>query len=335
MSTIVFRVDAGEKVGLGHYFRSVTLAKELRRRKLEIVFIHEESIFWNNNDAFEFEHHNIPFERKEEWIYSFISNSGAEMLYVDGIINFSRHFIDDVKKLSSVVFYQNLSNSRHMADIYILPSIHQENEFFNEFDASTTIFQGLQYAIFNDVIYALEPKSEPEGDLYNIGVIAGGSDPNNVLLKVYELLPDNLLDKYCFTFYYGQNYMHIKSIPTKDMRKGCCFEPYSITDILKNNLLVSAFGVSSYEFMSLGVPIIGIGHQASNAHALKIISEKLNVIYDLGNLNDLTSSKLQESIGYFANNPLELQNQADRAKACIDLEGYIRVANIIQQKLNG
>ena len=44
----LFRVDAGGKVGLGHFYRSVTLAHEITKRGHNVIFQHEKSIFWNS-----------------------------------------------------------------------------------------------------------------------------------------------------------------------------------------------------------------------------------------------------------------------------------------------
>lgn len=64
MSKFLFRVDAGGKVGLGHFYRSWHLARELKKRGHTVEFIHRASHFWKNLVGFDFIHSNLDTEKE-------------------------------------------------------------------------------------------------------------------------------------------------------------------------------------------------------------------------------------------------------------------------------
>ena len=253
------------------------------------------------------------------------------ILYVDGILEFDEENIKKLKGKTKLVFYQNISQSRHLADVFILPSIHQEKPFFGKFNTSNTkVFQGLEYFTFNSKISKLTIKKiGPSNILKSIGIICGGSDPRNVMLSVYKLIDYNLWNTVSFNFYYGDNYMHQNSIPKK-YAENARFLSYNVKNINKNDLLIAAFGVSTYEFMALGMPIISVGHQEVNANASKILEEKTKSIYHLGLIDFLTKEILNQTIRKFALDFTISQKLSEKSKQILDLKGIGRIVRIIE-----
>lgn len=329
---ILFRVDAGEKVGLGHFFRSYNLAQALAENAYSITFVHAKSIFWNSIKNFQFRHialddHNI----NNETINICLDNQ-YDLLYVDGILNFEAESFKKLKNKVKVIFYQNLSESRHFADIYILPSIHQEASYFLKFDKlKTKIYQGLEYFTFSAKMNELVPKQiNLNNDLSEIGVICGGSDPRNVTRKLYDLLDFLKWDTITFNFYLGENYMHSNSIPQPNY-KNVNFLPYDMNVIYNSDLLIAAFGVSTYEFMALGMPIISIGHQESNTYASKVLNERTKAICHLGLIDLLEADTLNETIGKFVSDITIRKSLCKKSKAILDFKGIDRIVEIIER----
>lgn len=156
---ILFRVDAGGEVGLGHYYRSIALANKLAEKGHKIYFVHMASRFWSNEKS-----NNIPFQTFEVNSLkhcnelSVIKEYSIDILYVDGIIEYNKQYMNQIKSYVKIVFYQNLSNSRSFSDIFILPSIHQKKEFFLDFGKRTQVYQGLKYFTFHDKVTSLKKK---------------------------------------------------------------------------------------------------------------------------------------------------------------------------------
>ncbi|MCL5127254.1 hypothetical protein [Algibacter sp. L4_22] len=328
---ILFRVDAGGKVGLGHFYRSYNLALALKDKAYLVTFVHEKSNFWDAISDFEFKHIELDSSNANNNMFDICLKENYTILYIDGIIEFDSASIKKLKDKTKVVFYQNISKSRHLADVFILPSIHQEKPFFKKFSTkSTKIFQGLEYFTFNSKISKLTTKQiSSNNSLKNIGIICGGSDPKNVMLSIFELIDYKEWDTLTFNFYYGDNYMHQESIP-KRYANNVSFLPYNVNSINKNDVLIAAFGVSTYEFMALGMPIISIGHQEANANASKILAEKTNSIYHLGLIDLLTKEVLNQTIRKFASNLTISQKLSEKSKQILDLKGIERIVKIIE-----
>lgn len=328
---ILFRVDAGNQVGLGHFYRSLNLALTLKERGHDVMFVHLPSDFWNNVKGFPFKHHELSQVSAEHEMVKILQLGRIDIFYVDGIIPFTLQFINEVKRTSKVVFYQNLSESKHLADVFILPSIHQDNDFFLPFDDSRTkIYKGLQYFTFNNEIEKYTPKILTlKSSFKTVAVVSGGSDPKNVLFTLYNMLDEELLLNVSFTFFYGNDYLFKNEIPTK-LKTNTSFQQYDIGLILSHNVLIAAFGVSAYEFMCLGMPVIGVGHQKSNADALKILSQKTDAIYDMGQIDFIQKETFNNTISLLLQNKSDLKRICQKAKRILDFKGIYRVAEIIE-----
>jgi spore coat polysaccharide biosynthesis predicted glycosyltransferase SpsG len=251
---------------------------------------------------------------------------------VDGIIEFNKEEIDKIKnQRTTVIFYQNLSNSRNLADIYILPSLHQERSFFKSFDLShTALYQGLEYFLYNDEISCLIPKKICESKpVKSIGIICGGSDPKNVMLTLYELIDTSQWHNVVFNFYFGEAYLFKQSIPL-NFPDNVNFLPYNLGDINENDFLIAAFGVSTYEFMTLGMPIVSLGHQIANTKASQWISEKTNAIFHLGLVDNINTDSINKAIEKMIVDVDYRIGLSKISRQVVDLNGFDRIIKIIE-----
>ena len=145
----LFRVDAGGEIGLGHFYRSAALANEIKKRGHKVIFHHKKSIFWDNiKENFEFK--SIEFNKKST--LDIILKEKIDILFVDGIIDFDKNEINEIKKYTKLIFFQNLAKSRKYADIFILPSLNYNYNFLKIFPVNTKIYKGLEYIILNSIM---------------------------------------------------------------------------------------------------------------------------------------------------------------------------------------
>jgi spore coat polysaccharide biosynthesis predicted glycosyltransferase SpsG len=328
---ILFRVDAGGKVGLGHFYRSYNLALALKKNNYIVTFVHLKSTFWDSVKDFEFRKIELDDNNPNKHMFDICLKEKFKVLYVDGILEFNEANINKLEGKTKIVFYQNISESRHLADVFILPSIHYDKSFFKKFNIlKTQIFQGLEYFTFNTKISNLPTKQVSlKSNVKEIGIICGGSDPRNAMMRVFELIDFTKWGSLDFNFYYGVNYMHTSSIP-KVRPDNVKFIPYNINNINKSDLLIAAFGVSTYEFMVLGMPIISVGHQEANANASKILAKKTKSIYHLGLIDSITEEILNKTIGKLVKGLKINKKLSDKSKKLLDLKGIDRIVKIIE-----
>jgi|SRR5690554_4307487 len=328
----LFRVDAGGKAGLGHFYRSLHLAHELKDRGHIIEFLHRPSDFWNQLKPFDFRHMSFKSDDENKETLDCLLRGNFDTLYVDGILDFEEGSFYKIKKLVKVVFYQNLSSARYLADIFILPSIHQDAEFFDAFNADTKIFRGLEYFMFNKNIMSVGAKGfDSPKKVCQVAIISGGSDPENVLLRLYQMIDHKRFDPIGFTYFLGTDYMHADSIPLK-YTANVRFASYDVKEILRHDLLLSAFGVSTYEFMYLGMPVLSFGHQQSNSLASQILAGKTGAVFHLGYIKEMDAALLNDQLSTFIDRGELRQNLLEKSKALLDLKGVQRVANILENE---
>lgn len=324
---ILFRVDAGGIVGLGHYYRSINLAKKLMARGHEVFFVHKESSFWSDIEC-HFIHFDIDTEEDQ---IKLIEQLAIDLFYVDGILNFTEAFIHKVNDDYDcrIIFYQNISSARFLCDTFILPSIHQQSGFFENFRKSTKIYQGLEYFTFNEKVESISPKSGISENIYNVAIVSGGSDPKNMLVKLYQMFKEWYQGEINFNYFYGNNYLFKSSLPSNAENHN--FHPFDLNEIMKNDMAITSFGVSAYEFMALKMPVIGIGHQTSNAEACNYLARK-GLLFSLGNIDNLSREFFLKEFDKIVNNVKLRRQVIKKSSLKIDLQGINRVIKIIENE---
>ena len=323
----LFRVDAGGEIGLGHFYRSVNLAKHLTKNGHNIIFIHLPSDFWNklNKKEFKFAHYQLESDIDQlDLVKEFL----IEVFYVDGIIEFDKELLDDLREYSKVVFYQNTSKSRHLCDLFILPSIHQREDFFKNFPDETAVYQGLEYFTFSETIEKFEKKPKP--DIVScISIMAGGSDPNDTLRVVYDLINFDAFDTIRFNFHYGKEYLFLDQVP-KETPKRVTWLPFNLEEIYHSDMIISAFGVSTYEFLALSMPIISYGHQESNAKASNYLAKNTGALSSIGLFNEIDYNLINFRLEMLIKNKAEREKMIENAAKIIDLHGIERVMYLLE-----
>jgi len=61
------------------------------------------------------------------------------------------------------------------------------------------------------------------------------------------------------------------------------------------------------------------------------LAEKTQSLVSIGNIDDITATKLEETLGSFLEKPLILKELVVKAKAIIDLKGVERVIEILER----
>lgn len=327
----LFRVDAGGSIGLGHFYRSLNLAQQLAQRGHSIIFCFKDSDFWDAqlSAGFDFTAIKLEMEESEVAMKQIILQQQIDIFYVDGLIEFGKDFIQAIKAQCILVFYQNISKSAYFADIFILPSLHNREGFFEGFKPETEIYQGLEYFTFHPQISKLQ-KHECASTVKSIAITAGGSDPKDTLRKLHAQIDYERFSDIQITYFYGRDYLYIKDIP-QDLAGHFRFEMFDHQKIVNNDLLLSAFGVSTYEFLALGMPVIAFGHQESNAFAADVLAQKTNALISLGNIDEMNPDLLNDALFTYAFNLNKRKELVAHAAQILDFKGVSRIIDILEK----
>jgi spore coat polysaccharide biosynthesis predicted glycosyltransferase SpsG len=311
------------------------LIEVLVRRDWVVTVAHQPGSVWENSEAESFAELVLadPQTENAECV-AYVRQHQVDVFYVDAIMDFRAEFIAQIQAFCPVVFYQNLSASRYLADVYILPSLPKEDAFYQGFQAKTKIFQGLKYFIGHTRLNSL-PAYQLSGteEAERVALIAGGSDPKDTLWRLYQMIAGaDILSEVKFSFFYGKAYARpVSTLPVAN--EHIEFVPYEHGAILNCDLLVSAFGVSTYEFLALGMPVLTYGHQASNAQMADQLAEATGATYSFGKLEELVPGKFLLEIERFSQNRALRVQLSQHARQLLDLRGAERVADIIDDTL--
>jgi len=328
---IFMRVDAGGIVGLGHFYRSLRLAQELQRRGHRVVMSHTKSSFWDKTkNSFDVPTIELPDGHEESATITAMHEMNADVLYVDGLIECSEAFISQIKKNSTVIFYQNVTKAKVYADVFIYPSLHPQDEFFDAFPGSTEVFKGLEYLLLGENVVQLGGKKvENHTGRWKIAIATGGSDPRNVLLRLHSIMDHTSNASVDFCYFYGVDFLNKASIPASVL-PNVSFDEFSLSKIRECDVVIATFGMLVYECMYLGMPVLSVGHQIANAHVSKKIASTTQGIIDLGLVDDLTAQKLNSVVMEVIATPALMSILSRRAASVIDNNGINRVVSIIE-----
>ncbi|HOE03768.1 MAG TPA: hypothetical protein PLZ52_01005 [Bacteroidales bacterium] len=338
--TLLFRIDANREFGFGHLVRSISLVNELRSRSmpmlLRIVFAgnySESAMEMMQRDNIEFVNYNIDNE------YAFIASQIAllqpSLLYIDKIYPYGKEFIEQIQKQLPVVMMHNLCEASPYCTCFILPSAHTPHEKLSEFGltrAKPNWFIGAEYIVLNRQVVNAVPTAK-KGDMLQLVVTTGGSDPEKVLLRLLQMLRHLPIDKLQIQALYGPSIGFLDELQNLQLPHNICIMPFAVEYLQQADMAICTFGISTYELMYLGIPVISVAHAQSNALGSKTLAENHRSIIDLGIIDKLEAAELHAAIGKLTSQPELRASMSALGRQLVDAKGVCRVGNIILKTL--
>lgn len=296
---VFFRVDGGESVGLGHLIRSISIQKELNRRnsKIDIQFIcrYSEVVIEKlsfNNISYTLIPENII---EADFITSLCKSEKPDLMFIDLNFSYSREELVNLNNFTQVFLFNNLSDGIFEAKMAVIPSGHRDTLQLQNYAHLDYFFSGLDYVVLNKEATSL-------GELgcnvpRSIGITTGGSDPEKVLIKLIKMLmSENILENFKVNAFFGENFQWKEELTEFRGVQNLNIVPYNLKDLAKSEIVISTFGVSTYELLYLGKAIISVAHADINASGSSILDQRFNCLLDLGNIENLSSEELNNCI---------------------------------------
>lgn len=280
MKKIIFRVDSGDHIGVGHVMRCLTLAHALKK-KFDITFICKDHKGQAGNliqKDFKLEllsggvqrHLNPteadnyvlwigePLEQDLKATNDFIKSHGCDFFIVDHYSIDSAY--EEKIKAPQIMAIDDLSNRNHFCDILLDQNITAKKEnYLPLLKKEAKLLMGTQYALLREEFEILRQRVSPETfnrPTHKIVVFFGGADAEGLTLKMAKGLED-ILKQYEFHFILSEK--HSDSVELKSLlspHKNCYL--HSLVSnfaemMLSADLFIGAGGTTSWERASLGV----------------------------------------------------------------------------------
>ena len=333
---IVIRVDGSNKGGLGHVYRCLILAKELKKRGYFVSFISQDiddipkRIKKEGFEAITLSKDSNEKQRAKELVE--ILKSKRPNILITDLIEINFDFSDEVKKIGvKIICVDILGKIKFKPHVVINRTLVKERYKNYNFNSNIKYYLGPKYEILNKSFeLANKTKRSIDRKVKNVLVTLGGSDPENLcprVIKALEGLGVNV------NIVMGPAYHNIKQI--KDVLRAIKNKNdfkllYDIDNMaqlmLKSDIAITAGGLTLLELAATGTPAIvccEVPHQVENANAI----QRKGTVVNLGLLPD--KDKIKESFLELANKPIKRKYMSWRGKRITDGKGLERVCEII------
>ena len=245
---VVIRVDASEKIGSGHFYRTFLLAKYIKKnKKIHFISNNLKKEYLIKLKSEKFSHHNIKLKKnssiedanRTNQILRKISNP-VDLLIVDNYklgIEWENKTKLYVKKLMVIDDFFR----KHNCDIYLNYTNYKVHKKF--LPSKCLKLTGPKYTILNPN-YLQKNQKEDNKKIFSIFVFMGGTDRANFTLKLFNYFKNPVFKNFKFNFVLGINNKRKNSL-IKMGKKINNFNIYYNLKNLKNLLSSSSFCISN------------------------------------------------------------------------------------------
>ncbi|KGK98390.1 hypothetical protein LI82_11845 [Methanococcoides methylutens] len=263
---IVFRVDGDSEIGLGHVYRTITLASRLAFKN-EVLFLMDENkragvekVSSSNFTIVTFDNDENLFEKLEQINPDIIIND---------ILDTNTDYVTKLKSMGHfVVNFEDLGEGSEHANI-VINSLYEhsyppENHYF-----------GHKYVCLRDEFY-LVPTKKTNESVQNIMITFGGTDPSNLTLRTLKSIKSLNFKDVGVTVIMGLGYgpkEELYAYVDQLLKEG-----FHITvkenvnmmakEIFNTDIVLTSNGRTIYEITSIGTPFISISQNERESRHL-------------------------------------------------------------------
>ena len=325
MITCIIRVDASSEIGYGHLMRCLALGEKLRS-SFDILFLVRHKNTATKIRKQEFRVYEIASDVDDESVIISLSSKYPNAVWIIDIKKqFSKGFLPELKRHANLLLLiENLSYDMEVADGVLFPAAHLDEKILDPWldkKHRYRVLSGWDWIILREEFLNIRSTSKD----FPIVVTTGGSDPDGVLFKLWDLLKDQKIQA---IFLVGESFSFTDCLPNEDQYLKV--EDYNIEYLAKAQTIISTFGSSITECLYLKKPVISVAHSMENAYGSSLLSRRSPACFDLGYFKDLDQERLIKAINTYQEPSEEIMNWLN--KSPIDGKGAERVKQWLIEK---
>ncbi|HID45050.1 MAG TPA: UDP-2,4-diacetamido-2,4,6-trideoxy-beta-L-altropyranose hydrolase [Chromatiaceae bacterium] len=364
---LTIRVDASIEMGTGHVMRCLTLAKELKSRGADILFVtraltgHMAETIANHGFSVKLlpevsveyrpKNHDVPhaewlkvsLEQDASETIQALSNRKTDWLIVDHYALDARWHRALRKYTYKIFAIDDLADRKLDCDL-LLDQTYGRNE--TDYRAITpgncNLLLGSKYALLRSEFRALRSAARKKRkqcqEVQNILITMGGIDRDNVTGKILDALPSATYPLFpSVDIILSSNAPHVE-----DVIKAANQHPFMVNvsidvhdmamRMLKADLAIGASGTTTWERCCLGLPSI-VFVLAKNQKNIALHVEKENAAFCLGNSTPKAISRMQDVFSLLHQDAKILTDMSEAAFGLVDGDGVDRVAHKMENLL--
>ena len=320
----------GDSVGSGHFFRCLSLAEELTKKKRKIIFI------TSSKNIKKYIKKNMAFlvlkgKNELERIKECKKLSLKIKFWIFDLPKVNRKYSFHLRKYNSAII-DDLGNMDVYSKFLFNGGIVKKFQKYNYNKNKTKLFLGPTYMILRKKFYEnRNSKKNPKIQIKKILLTFGGNDDKDLTSTIVSLINTQ---KYEITVLLGPTYKFTKkiqqiSISSKNIKIISNSKDTS-TLFQKFDLVITTPGITVYELACLGIPTILISINEIQHEVAKAFQR----------------IKFGKNFGFWQNNILKLENMIESindtktkkdmrisGQKIVDGKGVLRISEIINNFL--
>jgi len=322
---IVFRTDGSRTMGMGHIYRSLTLAYALSGH--EVFFICSKE-FSEGVEKIKSSYFNYYVIESSSDLYGILRDLQPDILVLD-ILDTNKSDVKELKGYAKrLIVFEDRGSGTDEADAVI-------NALFNDKDTRPHVYTGYRYADLRDEFLLKEPK-EFSNEVKNVFIMFGGSDPANFTLKVYRMICKyhKSFQGITFNIITGLAYDALSNNVVDDPEKGIFVhsDTHKVSWFMQQaDVAFSSLGRGTFELASLAVPTIAMAqNDKEKTHSFVSLE---NGFVNLGDGLEATEETLYNTLRWLIDTP-QVRKEMRELMLKLDIrQGVNRIKRIILDEM--
>ena len=338
MTRVLFRMDAGAQIGLGHLQRSLALAKSLKALDVESTFL-------GNDDVPSREHvtrHGFPMESLtgiDSW-----KSEDSEATVETAARGECGAVVVDYHEAGSwylarlrdaglfVIARDDLASYTFPCQMVVNGNADAARLPYRSSTGDTLFLLGPRYMVIRDEFLDPPVRVAP-CQVRNVLVMLGGADGQCLMPRILGLL-DRIAGDFAVTAVVGPFFKDVDAIRkvagTATRQITLVHSPASVLDLmLEADLAISAAGQTLYELACTGCPTIAIKTACNQDGQMRVMVEE-GIILDAGDADrDDVISALESLFPRLISDVDRRRQMASAGQRLVDGRGSVRVAQEI------
>lgn len=245
---ILLRADGEEQLGMGHIYRTLSLAYHLTGHEIMFVTRKDCEMGRKKLEASFFPLRTI---EKEEELLRILEEFRPDIM-VNDILNTDEAYMEKIKeRVPRVVNFEDKGKGAALADA-VINALYSERERQNE-------YAGFRYFFIRDEFLTAKPKAFSE-EVKEIVVLFGGTDPTDMTRRIYRIFQEIATERGELRFHIITGFGYRFKDVIKDDEAHHIYvhnDVKSVSSYLaKSDMAITAQGRTIYELACMGVPAI-------------------------------------------------------------------------------
>lgn len=330
---VIFITGATSKIGFGHIYRSLSLAKGFRQQNFLPSFILKP---WSKSAAFLIRKENFCLQPQQQ------INKNA-ITIIDGY-HIPTKFDQKIMKDRFVVRIDDLvTKDRHYSQVIINPQIYASpNEYINRTRSSAAILSGPKFSLLDPAFsnaLASPPRRLNRSNPFKLVATFGGTDEAHLSLRLLKALKPlkfswrlKLILGHSSRYY--QEQVKRQAAANDRIEIITVLSPQRFAETLaESDLAIIAAGTTCYQTIAVGTPTIAIAVGNDQEHIAQTLANYQALEY-LGHEKKLTSKLITNAINTIAKNINRRKILQRKGRQLIDGKGIYRATKEIIRLYN-